>query len=274
MSPKVVTVDCKNRIVFQHTGDFDSKKLLILYATNPRFRYFINSGHYMLVQGKVVPNSPNFITFRDGHTGLYGTVAASDPAFCRHYMAAVSDRRFSPFRANRPFLKSIYSTHQFRSHINRPSHQFQRREFFEDKLGNGKVITSFKEVTCDNIANIVGKDLGPGEDFSCALKRFMRESQVTTERLSEFTGLSSKTIQRMRVPGYHAELPHIIALCVGLHLDPYNGMYLVHLSGYELTNSFRDKVYRFILSFAYQNTVYDCNLMLIRLGLPPLTRLR
>ena len=274
MSPKVVTVDCKNRIVFQHTGDFDSKKLLVLYATNPRFRYFINSSNYMLVQGKVVPNSPDFITFRDGHAGLYGTVAASDPAFCRHYMAAVSDRRFSPFRANRRSLKSIHSGHQFRSHLYKPSHRFQRRTFIEDKLGNRKIITSFKDVTCDNIAYIVGMGAGPGEDFSRAFIRFMSESKVTIEQLAESTGLSSKTIQRMRVPGYHAELPHIIAVCVGLNLDPYNGIYLVHLSGYELTNSFRDKVYRFILSLAYQNTVYDCNLMLIRLGLQPLTKLQ
>lgn len=57
-------------------------------------------------------------------------------------------------------------------------------------------------------------------------------------------------------------------------LDLYNSMYLVHLAGFELTNSREDKVYYFILGFAYKETVYDCNRMLERLHMKPLTNYR
>ena len=101
----------------------------------------------------------------------------------------------------------------------------------------------------------------------------MKESDVTEEELPELTGLAPKTIQRMRNPNLRTSLKSVVAVCVALSLDLYNSMYLVHLVGFELTYSREDKVYYFILGFAYKETVYDCNRMLERLHMKPLTKL-
>ena len=111
------------------------------------------------------------------------------------------------------------------------------------------------------------------ENFSEALTRFMKESNVTEEELSELTGLAPKTIQRMRNPNLRTSLKSVIAVCIALSLDLYNSLYFVHLAGFELTNSREDKIYYFILGFAYKETVYDCNCMLKRLHMRPLTKL-
>lgn len=134
-------------------------------------------------------------------------------------------------------------------------------------------IENTKMDSLENILAIVGGGHGPGENFSEALTRFMKESDVTEEELSELTGLAPKTIQRMRNPNLRTSLKSVVAVCVALSLDLYNSMYLVHLAGFELTNSCEDKVYYFILGFAYKETVYDCNRMLERLHMKPLTKL-
>lgn len=148
-----------------------------------------------------------------------------------------------------------------------------KRTSIKSKLEDAKRINSVNDVSLENILAIVGGGHGPGENFSEALTRFMKESNVTEEELSELTGLAPKTIRRMRNPNLRTSLKSVIAVCIALSLDLYNSLYFVHLAGFELTNSREDKIYYFILGFAYKETVYDCNCMLKRLHMRPLTKL-
>ena len=143
------------------------------------------------------------------------------------------------------------------------------------KLENAQKISSADDVTLDNILLVVGGGGGGGnnDNFALAITRLMEKNNITEEKLAELTGLHPKTIQRMRNPEEHTSLKSVIAVCVAFHLDMYNSMYLIHLAGYELTNRQEDKIYYFILSIAYKETVYDCNRMLKRLNMSPLTKL-
>lgn len=55
-------------------------------------------------------------------------------------------------------------------------------------------------------------------DFGDALKLLMEEREITVEQLAETSGLSEKTISRLRSGENKPSLPTVIAICIGLSL--------------------------------------------------------
>ena len=198
---------------------------------------------------------------------LRSTIKDEDEYYCLHYRCEIEYSHGTGMHWGMRACKP--GVHRRANRAWRPS----KRTSIKSKLEDAKRINSVNDVSLENILAIVGGGHGSGENFSEALTRFMKESNVTEEELSELTGLAPKTIQRMRNPNLRTSLKSVVAVCVALSLDLYNSMYLVHLAGFELTNSREDKIYYFILGFAYKETVYDCNCMLKRLHMRPLTKL-
>lgn len=244
---------------------FENKNLLDLYVNNSAFREAMDTGRYVYVDGKIVLNSSKCVTYRDGKMVLRGITESTDSQYCLHY--AINARVGGGVAFKR-------SCGHRRTRI---EHSTGCPRIIADsqKLENAQKISSADDVTLDNILLVVGGGEGGGnnDNFALAITRLMEKNNVTEEKLAELTGLHPKTIQRMRNPEEHTSLKSVIAVCVAFHLDMYNSMYLIHLAGYELTNRQEDKVYYFILSIAYKETVYDCNRMLRRLNMSPLTKL-
>jgi len=89
-----------------------------------------------------------------------------------------------------------------------------------------------------------------------------------------YIGLSERTIGRMRDPENEShKLNAVVAVCVALHLNAYQGSMMLMLAGYTLKNTKTDCMYRFFIDFAFKETVLECNNALIRCGLKPLTKL-
>lgn len=243
---------------------FESKNLLDLYVNDTAFREAVDTGRYVYVDGKIVLNSPKCVTFRDGKMELHGITKETESQYCLHYAINARVGSGIALKTNCRFKK-------------RYEHSMGGPRIIADskKLENAQKISSADDVNLDNILLIVGGggDGGHGDNFAAAITRLMKKNDVTEEKLAELTGLHPKTIQRMRNPEEHTSLKSVIAVCVAFHLDLYNSIYLIHLAGYELTNRKEDKIYYFILSIAYKETVYDCNRMLRRLDMPPLTKL-
>lgn len=244
---------------------FENKNLLDLYVIDSAFREAIDTGRYVYLDGKIVLNSPKCVTFRDGKMELRGITKETEPHYCLHYAIAACVSRAPVFKRSCGHRRTRYE------------HSMSGTRIFADsqKLENAQKISSAEDVTLDNILLVVGGGGGGGnnDNFALAITRLMEKNNITEEKLAELTGLHPKTIQRMRNPEEHTSLKSVIAVCVAFHLDMYNSMYLIHLAGYELTNRQEDKVYYFILSIAYKETVYDCNRMLKRLNMSPLTKL-
>lgn len=265
------TISSFNEI--HYTASFQSENLLNLYVENTKFREMVDSGSYVYVDGKIVLNSSRYITFVGGRARIRADIRDDVPDYCLHY------RKIVEVPCQKSKMHSICAQREFprynRHHdaLYRESVKLPKREKTKNELEDAKLISSVNDVTRENILAIVGNAHRAGENFSEALTRFMSESHITEEELSGLTGLAPKTIQRMRNSNLRTSLKSVIAVCVALSLDLYNGMYLVHLAGFELTNSYEDKVYYFILGFAYKETVYDCNRMLERLLMKPLTKL-
>lgn len=244
-----------------------------MYVENPLFRQAVDSGRYTYVDGRIVLNSSRYIRFDNGYMTLRDDIKEDTHLYCLHYRQEIEwigrDYRHGiQHRRRRGFADSRYPK-VWRMAV--PA--YPTRKLLKSELEDAKRISSVNDVSIENMIAIVGSGHGPGENFAEALARFMDESCVTEEMLAELTGLAPKTIQRMRNPQLRSSLKSVIAICIALSLDLYNSMYLIHLAGFELTNSREDKVYYFILGFAYKDTVYDCNRMLERLQMKPLTKL-
>lgn len=243
---------------------FENKNLLDLYVNDSAFREAVDTGRYVYVDGKIVLNSSKCVTYRDGKMELHGVTRETEPHYCLHYAISGRVGRGVALKTNCRYSK-------------RYEHSTGGPRIIAEsqKLENAQKISSADDVTLDNILLVVGGGGGGGnnDNFALAITRLMEKNNVTEEKLAELTGLHPKTIQRMRNPEEHTSLKSVIAVCVAFHLDMYNSMYLIHLAGYELTNRQEDKVYYFILSIAYKETVYDCNRMLRRLNMSPLTKL-
>lgn len=109
--------------------------------------------------------------------------------------------------------------------------------------------------------------------FTTALISLMEWKNKSVEALASDSGVSDRTIRRMRnEESYETTVESIIAICVGLQLPPEVSYALIDISTCSLNNSEKHLTYRFILNSKYTHTIYDCNALLRRLGYDPLTK--
>jgi hypothetical protein len=95
----------------------------------------------------------------------------------------------------------------------------------------------------------------------------------TVEALAGDCCLDPKTIQRMRNnEAYETTIETIVAICIALQLPPAVSEALIARSAYSLGVNEKHLTYRFLLNSCYTKPIYECNEMLLRLGLEPLTK--
>jgi len=241
---------------------FNSDGIVSLYLHNKAFKKTVDSGKYVFVDGKIVLKSKLCLKLHNGK--LMTDIEDED---LHKYCLKLSRRFKSSTRGRVPAYRSR-SGRRFCAMRYRPSYKVTY------KLEQASKVSSLKDVSKDNLIYIIGGGQEPPNDFGKALIYYMSELEVTVEQLATATGLSEKTIQRMRTaPEIRPTLESVVAVCIGLHLDAYASDTMLHLAGYSLTNKTNDRVYRLFLNFAYKENVEDCNNLLIRLGMEPLTNL-
>ena len=234
---------------------FESKKLLELYTNIEEFRIVVDSGNYVFVDGFLVINSPEYVYYKNG-LHLKSTKTARRENFCLYQESICGEKEIDvPVQVEiGDGLHAIALKKEKVVFALSTSYKGAKKAF------------SVSDITMENANIIFGGDFPPNDDFNTLIKKIIADRGITYGNLSELTGVSEKTISRICTSDYHPSLETVIALCVGLDIDPYNSINLIHLAGYNLTNSKRDKAYRFIINCAYCETVYNCNRMLERLG--------
>lgn len=258
-----VEIEKMPRHYYRQSFEFTGTDFFYLYLRYPKFKSAIDSGKYVFVDGKVVLKSKKCLRVKDGRLT---TIDFSDEEISEYCLSLVYIRR--PMGVHyRPALGR-------RAPGRRGSVYRLRMPTIETRIAEAKKISSLKDITKDNLFVMIGGGQEPPINFCKALVHFMTVCGVTIAQLAEETGLSEKTIQRMRNdPDRTPSLESVVAVCVGLHLDAYDSDMLLHLAGYQLTNRKTDRVYRLFLNFAFKESVKDCNDLLIRLGMEPLTDL-
>ena len=247
---------------------FQNVDLLSLLQKSPEFENIIDISKYVYVDGYLVLNSPQCIEYRQGKLHIKKRVLKDPSQYClgRYdiYIGRGGRQKCYKPKWNTPNRIEVTSKcHPFYSDPDKKKTVYV----------NAKQITSFQEVTAENVADFIGLQGGPGEDFGAALIRYTKITGISIERLEELTGLSSKTIQRMRNSEDRPALRSVIAICLALKLSQWDSLYLLRLAGYELTTRMEDRIFWAILMKTEENTVAECNRMLERLGYKPLTKL-
>lgn len=114
----------------------------------------------------------------------------------------------------------------------------------------------------------------PNDYLANALTYLMDEMKIKEVDLAEATGLSEKTIQRMRNEiDYKPDIRTVVAVCIGLNLYPKFSNLLLQLAGIFPRNTDEDRAYMFLVNHYYDATVAECNDFLRRLNIKPLTEL-
>lgn len=251
------------RFLSRPSYEFDGLSFLHLYLRYPKFKQAIDSGKYVFVDGKVVLKSKKCLRMENGRLT---TIDFSDEELSEYCLSLVHILKPIGYRY-RPVLGR--RAPGYRS----PAYR-QISTARETDIVEAKKVSSLKDITKENLFMMIGGGQEPPNNFCKALVHFMEVRGVTVEQLADETGLSEKTIQRMRNDSDRTpSLESVVAVCVGLHLDAYDSDMLLHLAGYQLTNRKTDRIYRLFLNFAFKESVKDCNDMLIRLGMDPLTDL-
>ena len=126
----------------------------------------------------------------------------------------------------------------------------------------------------DYINTFFGGKNPPNDYLANALTYLMDEMNVKEVDLAEATGLTEKTIQRMRNEiDYKPNIRSVVAVCIGLNLYPKFSNLLLQLAGIFPRNTDEDRAYMFLVNHYYDATVEECNDFLRRLNIKPLTEL-
>ena len=248
--------------------DFSHLNILDLYANSPEFRTIMNSGKYVYVNGRLVLNTSRVFLNRGGYYCINPQVVSSIDRF------SLSER-------------TVYS--RLNLHFQKPLTMKLRagRLGYGGGLAHGENIyrynhSTYVEPACDDPVStiyakfdIYQKQRPPKEStFADALKKYMEESNIAEEELSERTGISVRTIDRYRNDSkVRPKLYHAIAICIALHLFANVSEEMIKLAGYELRDTGNEYIYRFLLQAGVAYTVKECNDFLRKMDLKPLTSL-
>ena len=100
----------------------------------------------------------------------------------------------------------------------------------------------------------------------------MSRLHVTTEALVGRSGVSDRTIRRLRSDdSYRPSKTTVFAVCVGLHLEPALRRDWLGKLGFAPSPAPKDMIYELMLDALYRQPVSVFNERLAEYGLPPLT---
>ena len=105
--------------------------------------------------------------------------------------------------------------------------------------------------------------------FGDALIYLMKLSKQSVESLAENARMDVKMLQRMRNdPDYPKNIESVVAVCIGMHLQPEVSSELMKRSGFSLrlAQSESHLFYKFFLDSFYTHTVDECNEILLAKG--------
>lgn len=107
-------------------------------------------------------------------------------------------------------------------------------------------------------------------DLAGMLKELMKDKGVKEEDLAARSGLSEKTIQRLRHQKIAPTVETMVQLCIGLQLDPILSEYLMQAAGVHFMETDLHRAYKVLLNSFYLYSVEYCNSLLKDQKLPTL----
>lgn len=217
---------------------------LRLFATSEKFRKTLQNGQYQ---------------YADGH-------------FCQ------VDRRYLVRRNGELHLTAYAKTHMhecclvFRRVRRRPQNEYREGVLHKRDVENPYVLNYARANEGANLRDAsqslsrLVQSLPPRADAT--LRALMTQRRVTIELLAERSGVSPRTINRLRSSGCRPEKQTVLAICFGLRLEPMLSFDLLRKFGIFLSDSPEDIAYQFALIGMYSKPLSEVNEVLAGSGVP------
>lgn len=257
---RVSTLSRRRRItnLFRTEYNFDKINYFELYEQSELFRQLVNSGKYIYVNGHIVLCDKHIIQIDNGKFTLTKSSNVNLTQYCASFYRTYSA---GPSAAVGMCAHFCYNPTR-RTHT---------------KAKNAEKEADFESLAMEDIIHLSGGEFGMYPTFQAEFNHQMKEHGITNEKLSELTGISEKTISRMRSEeGYKPRLPYIVAVCVGMHLNTAISRRLIFLAGESLDKPNPTERERFFIAFInvfYKQDVRSCNRLMLKHNQKPLTPL-
>jgi len=253
----------KGKLLQNQTFSISERDAIIESTMVPTLREKIQSGNYLFVDSHFCIKDAKYIEYNEA-----GQAFLTD--YARHHMdecCLVFD--LLVHRSANSYCKQFYT--ECVLYRDATSDIIFEAHFSDSKINNdvdaqAKAIIAYNKELAEVMQNLPG-------GFSGALKSLMTWKGKTVEALAGDCCLDPRTIQRMRNnEAYETTIETIVAICIALQLPPAASDALIGRSACSLGVSEKHLTYRFLLNSCYTKTIYECNEMLCRLGLEPLTK--
>lgn len=280
-------------------GNFNSKNLISYYLSDVEFRHFIDKNAYTYVDGKLVLKSDEYLMYQDDRLLIKNDIADSPRLYCLQISPKIKTFEDAPTvnsdnvyqdkentwhgnkRNNHPFSSPKRShIHKYDGRDGRSygygSDNFGRSSFHtmaEKPIGtlkDAENIIQISEMSDAQIRIAVSGSCLHKDSFGEVLTHYMDRNNFTVEELAERIGIQGKTIQRYRNDKSSPKKRYIIGMCVLLKLNEYESIHLLGSAGYTLSGSMEDYLYNFMIKFASQLEINDCNIALKQRGYKPI----
>ena len=225
---------------------------LIEYALNEEFRKLIDSGKYLYVDAHFCINNPKYIYLNESGTAELTNYARQHIDECC-LVFDISSRKNSKYGSKNysecVLFRNIISDTIVEANYNNSSQNAstEARALELNKLA--EKVKQIKEIKCC---------LPP--TFCDTLVAHMKRQKYTNERLSEYSNVGTRTIERMRSDeNYQTTLGTVVALCIGLKLHPILSQDLIQKAGYKFKNTEEHIAYQLLLGSYYENSIHECN---------------
>ena len=230
------------------TIDFDAA--FDLCAANETFRKQLSSGRYQYVDGHFCLSNNRYLYRRNGKLHLTAYAKAHMNECCLV---------FTMQRGGYTFLYRE-GTLQKQATAAKP------HPVYADAQAESADLWIEAQRLADVVDNLPGSP--------CAtLKEHMKCRKVTIEGLVAKSGVSERTIKRLRTDRNYKPAPEsAIAICIGLQLEPALSSDWLQKAGVMLTNSAEDIFYRMLLYTMYRQPVSAVNEILESHGFSALSK--
>ena len=245
--------------------DFKPRELFKLIQTDKAFRDAALLGKYIFIDGKIALTSPECFSLYEGKV-LFTVTSEVDyllgkqvKVVTEYPVATIPHGRRSSHSSRSP--KSSHSRSNAKYNIGR-----KRGENVTTQLIAVQPPLQLNTITAETISMLIGET---SDGFASTVKKHMKQCNVTIEQLAEMANVSTKTIQRMRNDlEYRPTLRTIVAVCLALHLNPFDSHQLVNLAGYQLSDTNEQRTYNMLLNMFYLHSMDEIDTVLEWCGIP------
>lgn len=239
---------------------FGKHDLFWQYKRNESLRAIIDTGEYVFIGGRLCLKSPEYFGIQHGNITVRVSLKEELPNYC--VARIVPERRRTEHRVMPPrgvvrrgklnYLRSRKPVHYIHALKHQSLSSIDMKTFLDFSSGDGEP---------------------PNGTFGQGVKFYIKREGITQAILAERIGVATDTVGRICRDTNVTPINMAVAVCIGLHLLPFESRKLLMRLGYTLDGSSPTiRAYQLLIDVFYNEEVCDCNTFLIEKGLKPLTK--